>query len=213
MKSDDAEANHKEVRNESIKLIRSTESSDSENTSSKSKSVWESQAVWRGVVVVLCILWASNYPVIKLLYDEVPSLDPQLFLAVRFSVASLFFIPSIVRSFKNTSFLLAATLMCVFIVPGHFGQAQGLVVSSADKGAFINSLGVVWVAFLDAIITRRIKLQTWIAGLMAVIGSLCTIISVCAVTRFGTFPQEQHCWSYKAVVHLVWEICGTSYSR
>jgi hypothetical protein len=35
-------------------------------------------AVWKAISLFLCVLWASNFPVIKIIYDTVPSIDPSL---------------------------------------------------------------------------------------------------------------------------------------
>lgn len=130
----------------------------------------DSPAVWRAILLLLCILWATNFPVIKLIYQLVPNMDSPLLLATRFSIASIFFIPSIGAASKDLSFLKAGSLMCLPILFGHIGQAQGLVTSTADKGAFIGSLSVVWVALLDTLITRKVKLQTWVSSILAVVG-------------------------------------------
>ena len=34
--------------------------------------------VWKAISLLLCLLWASNFPVIKIIYNAVPSLDPSL---------------------------------------------------------------------------------------------------------------------------------------
>lgn len=128
--------------------------------------------LWRFATFVLCIIWATNFPIIKVIYDEVPSLDPSLFLSLRFTIASLFFIPSFFQNFKNKSiFLLQAFAVGLTIFPGHFGQSMGLMYSSADKGAFICSLSVVWVAMLDSFIKRKFDIQTTISAVVAVCGT------------------------------------------
>ena len=128
---------------------------------------------WKATTVVLCVLWASNFPVIKVVYDNVPSLDPSLFSAVRFGVATAFYTPALFRMVKESEwgFLLAGFFAGLSIFPGHFGQAMGLLHSSSDKGAFICSLSVVWVALLDSVLTGKFTTQTWVSSLLAVVGT------------------------------------------
>merc|ERR1712146_42280 len=47
----------------------------------------------------------------------------------------------------------------------------GLLESTSDKGAFICSLSVVWVAMLDSILKRKYDIQTTISAVIAVFGT------------------------------------------
>ena len=73
----------------------------------------------------------------------------------------MFFLPSLAKmvSEKEWLFLLTGFAVGIVTFPGHFGQAMGLMNSTADKGAFICSLSVVWVAFLDGFLKKKLDLQ------------------------------------------------------
>jgi hypothetical protein len=86
----------------------------------------------------------------------------------------VFFLPSLAKmvSEKKWSFLLTGFAVGMITFPGHYGQAMGLMNSTADKGAFICSLSAVWVAFLDGLLKQKVDLQVRSARLQAPIISL-----------------------------------------
>lgn len=57
----------------------------------------ESDLFWKGVVLCIAITWATNFPVIKVMYDAAPTLDPSLYSAIRFGGAGLLFAPILPR--------------------------------------------------------------------------------------------------------------------
>lgn len=56
--------------------------------------------IWRGAVVFLCAVWASNFPAIKLVVAE-PGVDSLLFAVARFSVATLALAPFAIREIRQ----------------------------------------------------------------------------------------------------------------
>ena len=66
-----------------------------------SQNGWVGGVVWRGVVAVLCALWASNFAAAKLIMDE-PGVDSSLYAVTRFSVAALSLAPFAVSAIRRT---------------------------------------------------------------------------------------------------------------
>jgi hypothetical protein len=56
---------------------------------------------WRGAVVLLCALWASNFPMAKLIMAE-PGVDSSLYSVTRFGIAALALAPFAVISTRRT---------------------------------------------------------------------------------------------------------------
>jgi drug/metabolite transporter (DMT)-like permease len=108
--------------------------------------------------------------VVKYIFTEIPDLDPALFGALRFSLATIVLIPFCLKS-RPGQFFVAASCVGLAVFPGYVGQMKGLENSSADKCAFIGALSVVWTAILEDIIKVRISVQTWVACIVAVVGT------------------------------------------
>jgi hypothetical protein len=49
--------------------------------------------LWRGVVLGICLVWSTNFAVIKEIFQAAPTIDPSLYAAIRFSLASLVMLP------------------------------------------------------------------------------------------------------------------------
>mmetsp|Transcript_5854 Transcript_5854/g.12911 ORF Transcript_5854/g.12911 Transcript_5854/m.12911 type:complete len:313 (+) Transcript_5854:38-976(+) len=59
-----------------------------------------SSPFWKGMMMGICLIWASNFAVIKRSFVGIPAsvLTPQLFLAIRFTLASLATLPLLIGS-------------------------------------------------------------------------------------------------------------------
>ena len=66
---------------------------------SKIASVERSPLFWRGVVLFICIVWSTNFTVCKEIYQAVPSIDPSLYAAIRFSLAAGVLLPQTAELF------------------------------------------------------------------------------------------------------------------
>ena len=127
-------------------------------------------ALWRGVVLLICIVWSTNFVVLKEIYHAVPSLDPSLYAAIRFSLAALALLPRTFNSIGNKDLIVGSMTIGLSVFFGYFGQSIGLQTTDAGKSAFICSLNVVWVALLSSILKKQFKPQTWVSALLAVTG-------------------------------------------
>ena len=126
--------------------------------------------LWRGVVLFICIVWSTNFVVLKEIYQAAPTLDPSLYAAIRFSLAALALLPRTFNSMGNKDLILGSATVGLSVFFGYFGQSIGLQTTDAGKSAFICSLNVVWVALVSSILKKQFKPQTWLSALLAVSG-------------------------------------------
>jgi drug/metabolite transporter (DMT)-like permease len=127
-------------------------------------------AFWRGLALLVCIIWSTNFAVVKGLQEQdVPGLDPSLYTAIRFSIASIVMLPQTFGKWTEPNIKNGLIVSC-FKMLGYVGQTIGMLTSTADKSAFICSMNVVWVALVTGMMTKRIKLNTWVSVILAVIG-------------------------------------------
>lgn len=120
----------------------------------------------RASVLVLTILWASNFPVIKSIFDT--GLTPPNYAALRFSLAAAALLP--LARWDNRELLWGAAKCGAWVSLGYMTQAIALTTASANKGAFICASQVIFVALVNAIATREFKPRTWVSASLALAG-------------------------------------------
>lgn len=155
-----------------------TTSGNEEDPSSRFSlgSITETDWFWKGSVVLLAFLWATNFPFIKMMYDAAPELDPALYSAMRFSLGGLVFVPFMfslpkVEKEARDEIIFWSVLTGAVLFFGYFGQAKGLIESTAGKGAFICTLQVVLVALYKGWESKSFQTATWLAVGLAVFGT------------------------------------------
>jgi len=126
--------------------------------------------VWRGVVLGICLIWSTNFAVIKEIFQAAPTIDPSLYAAIRFSLASIVMLPRTFNSIGNLPLIASSMGVGVSVFFGYFGQSIGLLTTTANKSSFICSLNVVWVALVSSLIKKEFKTQALISAFLAVIG-------------------------------------------
>ena len=108
-----------------------------------------SDLLWRGVVFVLCALWASNFAVVKLILGE-PGIDSSLYTVSRFSIAALALIPGSISAAKrgviDWETAKGAAICGCWVSFGYLGQSLGLLTTTASRSSVICSLHCVFVA-------------------------------------------------------------------
>eukprot|EP00547_Thalassionema_nitzschioides_P006965 CAMPEP_0194202606 /NCGR_PEP_ID=MMETSP0156-20130528/2589_1 /TAXON_ID=33649 /ORGANISM="Thalassionema nitzschioides, Strain L26-B" /LENGTH=465 /DNA_ID=CAMNT_0038928149 /DNA_START=135 /DNA_END=1532 /DNA_ORIENTATION=- len=106
--------------------------------------------VWRGVILVLCGLWASNFSAAKLILAE-PGVDSSLYAVARFGVAALALLPAGLKRRGTVSpETLTKSVQCgAWVAFGYLGQTLGLLTTTASKSCVICSLHCVFVAALS----------------------------------------------------------------
>ena len=105
--------------------------------------------LWRGVIVILCALWASNFAAAKLIMGE-PGVDSSLYQISRFSVAALALIPGSISAVKrgviDWETAKGAAICGTWVSFGYIGQTLGLLTTTASRSCVICSLHCVFVA-------------------------------------------------------------------
>ena len=106
---------------------------------------------WRGVVVILCALWASNFPAAKLVMAE-PGVDSSLYAVARFGAAALALAPGAIAATRKTGMdmeTLKGSIVCgSWVAFGYLGQTLGLLETTASRSCVICSLHCVFVAMV-----------------------------------------------------------------
>ena len=128
---------------------------------------------WKSMMMLICIIWATNFAVIKKVFSALPPdvIDPPMYIATRFSIGALLLLPGAIGHFRNLPLVMNGLLVGLSIFVGYVGQAIGIQLSSASKAAFLCSMNVVWVALVNGLITRKFKLRQWIAVTLAITGA------------------------------------------
>jgi drug/metabolite transporter (DMT)-like permease len=123
------------------------------------------------LLVLVTILWGSTFILTKQTTEDIPSF---LYLAIRFGVAFIAMVPFLFKSknfftfWKNWKISLIAGMLYFISI---FTQTLGLQTTTASKGAFITSLGVIFVPlFMSIVQKRKIPYLLWIAVFIAIVG-------------------------------------------
>ena len=135
-----------------------------------------SEGFWKFAVLLIAFSWATNFPVIKAMYDAAPELDPSLYSAMRFGLAGTLFSPFLGNlakmDFEEAKVLVwESFLIGLVLFLGYYGQANGLIESTAGKGAFICTLQIVWVALWKGYENQKFAAKTWVAVALAIAGT------------------------------------------
>ncbi|KAL7544500.1 hypothetical protein ACHAWF_007878 [Thalassiosira exigua] len=106
---------------------------------------------WRGVVVILCALWASNFAFGKMVLAE-PGVDASLYAVARFSVAALSLLPGSINAARKGMIsweTARGALVCgSWVAFGYLGQLIGLLTTTASRACVICSLNCIFVAIV-----------------------------------------------------------------
>jgi len=118
--------------------------------------------LWRGVVVVLCALWASNFAAGKLVLG-VDGVDSSLYAVSRFGLAALALVPGSIAAVRNGAIDWAtargAAVCGSWVAFGYLGQTLGLLTTTASRSCVICSMHCVFVAII-AELTRISRLSS-----------------------------------------------------
>lgn len=110
---------------------------------------------WRGVVVILCALWASNFACAKVVLD-VPGVDASLYAVARFSLAAVSLLPGTIIAVRKGDISWETTkgaLVCgSWVAFGYLGQLIGLMTTTPSRACVICSLNCIFVAILAELV-------------------------------------------------------------
>lgn len=122
-------------------------------------------------LLIVCLRWQTNFVAIKLVYDAVPDMGPAEWSLLRFGLGAAALTPFFVRGWRDQRDAMVGGLeIGVWIALGYFGQAIGLLTTTADKSAFICSLHVVWVAIASGVISGAFEARVLLCSVLAVAG-------------------------------------------
>ncbi len=115
------------------------------------KSNWLEPIAWRGVILILCALWASNFAAAKLVMAE-PGVDSSLYALARFGVAATALAPGAIGAAKKANMdwetIKGAVICGSWVALGYLGQTLGLLTTTASKSCVICSMHCVFVAVI-----------------------------------------------------------------
>lgn len=123
---------------------------------------------WRIVILLLCMIWATNFAVIKEITAE-PGVTFQLYAISRFTVAAAVLLPDL-RTISSPQVMDRSIELGCWVAFGYIGQAIGLMTTTASKSCFICCLNVVFVSLVAGLTKRKLDCQTVLAAVLAVFG-------------------------------------------
>ena len=120
---------------------------------------------------MLTAVWSSNFAAIKLIFEAVPELHVSEYACLRFGMAAFALLPFFIKGvIEQREALKDGLEIGLWITLGYFGQAIGLVTTTANKSAFIGSLNVVWVALVSGLLQGAFDLRIIMCAVLAVTG-------------------------------------------
>lgn len=121
-------------------------------------------------LILTTMIWGGSFVVMK---NSVDVLEPTFLLAVRFTIAALALVFVFHNNLKNRNkdSLRCGLILGVLLELSYLFQTYGIKYTTASKNAFITTLYVILVPFLNwGISKKRPKMKNLAAAVMAVIG-------------------------------------------
>ena len=118
------------------------------------------------------VIWGATFVLVKSALHEI---SPVLFLAIRFSLATVALV-ALFRAWKwraltaphvTGKMLAAGSMIGVFLFAGYLLQTVGLQSTTAPKSAFLTSLATVMVPLLAALVYKIEPRISEVAGVLA----------------------------------------------
>lgn len=108
-----------------------------------------------GALLFNTLIWGGTFALIKSAFEDI---SPSLFLALRFSIATLLLLPFIFKVLRNVNkqTIIAGSVLGIFYFTGFAAQSVGLNLTTATKSGFITGTFVVFIPILQLIIEKRI---------------------------------------------------------
>lgn len=108
-----------------------------------------------GALLFNTLIWGGTFALIKSAFEDI---SPSLFLALRFSIATLLLLPFIFKVLRNVNkqTIVAGSILGIFYFTGFAAQSVGLNLTTATKSGFITGTFVVFIPILQLIIEKRI---------------------------------------------------------
>jgi len=111
------------------------------------------------------LLWSTTFVVLK---DSLLSLSAAQITLMRFVVATLCFVPFLLR--RDWRLWAAGLELGAYLFLAYMTQAIGLGTTSANRSAFITTLYVVLLPVLLGLLGQRLRFNIWLAAGLAIVG-------------------------------------------
>lgn len=121
-------------------------------------------------LLFLTVIWGTSFPLVKIALNDITAMT---FLAIRFLLGGLIFLPFILKNklVFSASLLKRGIILGVFLFLGMVLQTYGLKYTTASKSGFLTGLCVIVVPFLVVFIEKKMPKPASLVGvLFAVIG-------------------------------------------
>jgi drug/metabolite transporter (DMT)-like permease len=130
-------------------------------------SKFSRQFIGSSALVLVTLLWGATFVIVK---ESLNSASPMLFIASRFTIASIIFIPFFIyKKVKlNAAAVKAGLILGVFLFLGFATQTVGLKYTTAIKSGFITGSAVVLIPILQTIIKRKLPSKYNLIGVVLV---------------------------------------------
>jgi drug/metabolite transporter (DMT)-like permease len=117
----------------------------------------------------VCLLWGATFVLVKNALDDI---SPTLFLAIRFSIASvLLALLYLSRREPIRRGWTGGLLAGLFLYTGYFLQTLGLKYTTASKSGFLTGLYIVLVPLIGAAVYQKVPgLSEWMGVSLATLG-------------------------------------------
>ncbi|MFC2085395.1 DMT family transporter [Bacteroidota bacterium] len=118
-------------------------------------------------LLLVTLLWGGTFTIVKI---SLLDISPMLFIALRFSVATLILLPVILinRSVFDSGSVKAGLILGIIIFLAFAAQTIGLKFTTATKSGFITGSLVVMVPIFQIIIERKKPTKSAIWGVIIV---------------------------------------------
>ncbi len=100
-----------------------------------------------GILLFVTLCWGISFPLVG---NSVATVDPSVFVMVRFFLAAIILLPFVFSEIKKTSknVLVAGMIIAAFNVVVYISQTIGLQTVTSAEAAFITGISVVIVPFI-----------------------------------------------------------------
>lgn len=122
------------------------------------------------------LIWGGTFTVTKTGLEDI---SPMLFVAVRFLIATVLFLPFVARGLRGMSGVTfrGGALIGFLLLVGFITQTIGLQFTSASKSGFITGLLVVFTPLFQIIISRQLPKVGNVIGVILVTAGLYLLTS------------------------------------
>jgi drug/metabolite transporter (DMT)-like permease len=111
----------------------------------------DSSLLWKGVVALLCAVWASNFACAKIVLAQ-PGVDASLYAVARFSLAAVSLLPGAINAARKGMIswdTARGAFVCgSWVAFGYLGQTVGLMTTTPSRACVICSLNCIFVAIV-----------------------------------------------------------------